>query len=90
MMLIGGLQCVQCKRKACTCLDCQYYQTLQVHHKLSDAIEDWARFDNDCDTMVSYYLRNPKEAQRKLEVLCCRCNNQPKNIKLRRYDLIDF
>ena len=77
MMLLGGLKCVQCKRKAFECVGCESYGMLQLHHKLGNAVEDWARFDNDYDRMVSYYLRNPKEAQRQLEVLCVVSNKQP-------------
>jgi hypothetical protein len=64
--LLGGPHCKHC--------GCRCYDVLQLDHINDDGEEDWKRFPHRYSPMVSYYLKHPEEAKRRLQVLCIDCN----------------
>lgn len=47
---------------------------LQFDHIHNDGTNDRKRFNKLNSTMYNYYVKHPKEAKRKLQVLCANCN----------------
>ena len=64
------------------CVKCGFdnYNGLQFDHKNNDGAQDRKRFKSH-NAMMSYYLKNPEEAQEKLQVLCANCNWIKRNEK---------
>ena len=58
------------------CAHCGYdkdIRALQIDHRLGGGAAEQKRYGNN-HTMYVYYLKHPKIARKKLQILCCNCN----------------
>ena len=65
MNILGQYACVFC--------GCQLFPCLQIEHKDGDGRKDRIRCGGSM-SLKYYYINNPEEARRKLQIACANCN----------------
>jgi hypothetical protein len=59
-----------------TCIICGFSdeRALQFDHINGGGIQDWIKHTRHTDRMRAYYIKNPDEARKTLQILCANCN----------------